>query len=464
MKGNKRKFLQISTLFFNLSNGQAMTDYEKTGPFLKKNGMPNMPKGHWGDNSGWELTEAMGQVFKTSAAAEIEFVNFFTMTMDEVTMTVSKSHMMGIHLYYVKDWVRVVVFVGLAEIKKSPNAPYLVKIALKTLKDNLNMDLQRLGEACVGATMDGASVLQGEKSGFIVRLQANVAPFMQGMHCAAHKTQLAATCLTEVKVVESFTHVMKTMNRFFNKGGKRWNKIQVTAEGLGLKKPKRVLRCIETQWLGLVKPMERISSMYGLLALEVSDEVYKAEPAAISMLSTLLDVDVVLGHLLLLPLLKELNYLVKLLQKKEVYVGDVKEGVISAIEGITANYLVAATKFKPKQFKDLDKWKNNAATPMKWEHDAEEGEAVLVLKCTKEAQSVPLHVRTSDGLVGRPRSRMVTRTRYLAAATRGEEAAVEAAHKVLAAIRERFPPVPVMDSLELIYPQTWCRTIPPSPE
>jgi hypothetical protein len=121
----------------------------------------------------------------------------------------------------------------------------------------------------------------------------------------------------------------------------------------------------------LVKPMERISSMYGLLALEVSDEVYKAEPAAISMLSTLLDVDVVLGHLLLLPLLKE-------------------------------------------------------------------------------AQSVPLHVRTSDGLVGRPRSRMVTRTRYLAAATRGEEAAVEAAHKVLAAIRERFPPVPVMDSLELI--------------
>ncbi len=92
---------------------------------------------------------------------------------------------------------------------------------------------------------------------------------------------------------------------------------------------------------------------------------------------------------------------------------------------------------------------------MKWEHDAEEGEDVLVLKCTKDAQSVPLHVRISDGLVGRPRSRMVTRTRYLAAVVRGEEAAVEAAHKVLAAIRERFPPVPVMDSLELIYPQTW---------
>ncbi len=42
--------------------------------------------------------------------------------------------------------------------------------------------------------------------------------------------------------------------------------------------------------------------------------------------------------------------------------------------------------------------------------------------------------------------------------------AVEAANMMLAAIRERFPPVAVMDALELIYLQTWCRTIPPSPE
>jgi hypothetical protein len=119
--------------------------------------------------------------------------------------------------------------------------------------------------------------------------------------------------------------------------------MKVTAKGLGLKRPKRVLQCIETRWLGLVKPMERISQMYCLLALEVSDEVYKDEPAAIYMLSTLLDVDVVLGHLLLLPLLKELTYLVKLLQNKEIYVGDVKAAVITAIEGITDNYLVEAT-------------------------------------------------------------------------------------------------------------------------
>lgn len=42
---------------------------------------------------------------------------------------------------------------------------------------------------CVGA--DGASVMQGHKNGLVTRLKEFLAPYVVGIHCMAHKMNLA---------------------------------------------------------------------------------------------------------------------------------------------------------------------------------------------------------------------------------------------------------------------------------
>ena len=56
---NKRKGVQFSTLFQILTHGRPMCDYEREQYLLRHLRVKNVPKEHWSETSGWEMSEHM---------------------------------------------------------------------------------------------------------------------------------------------------------------------------------------------------------------------------------------------------------------------------------------------------------------------------------------------------------------------------------------------------------------------
>ena len=56
---DKRKGVQFSTLFQILSHGRPMCDYEYEQYLLRHLRVKNVPRKHWSETSGWEMSEHM---------------------------------------------------------------------------------------------------------------------------------------------------------------------------------------------------------------------------------------------------------------------------------------------------------------------------------------------------------------------------------------------------------------------
>ena len=53
----KRKGVQFSTLFQVLCHGRPMCDYEREQYLLRHLKVKNLPRKHWSESSGWEMSE-----------------------------------------------------------------------------------------------------------------------------------------------------------------------------------------------------------------------------------------------------------------------------------------------------------------------------------------------------------------------------------------------------------------------
>jgi hypothetical protein len=66
---------------------------------------------------------------------------------------------------------------------------------------------------CFGA--DGCSAFQGSKNGITVQIQKNFSPFASGIHCHAHKVNLAVKTLSELDVFHCIEELMRLSHAYF---------------------------------------------------------------------------------------------------------------------------------------------------------------------------------------------------------------------------------------------------------
>ena len=57
--------------------------------------------------------------------------------------------------------------------------------------------------------------MQGNRTGLSVRLQASVAPYMIGIHCMAHRTNLAFKILSKERLVNKVDILVDDLHGFF---------------------------------------------------------------------------------------------------------------------------------------------------------------------------------------------------------------------------------------------------------
>ena len=181
---------------------------------------PHHRASHWTAWSSYEFLDAIDFVIVAAMIRLFVTVAVLAISIDEVT-TINGQSRMSVHLYYVnKHWERQHCFVALPRLHGSPDAANIVTTLLAAIFSVLRMDKTHLASRVVMFACDGASVLQGVHTGVTTRLMA-IMPFVQRMHCYAHRFDLAAGILAEALAMIAAAALFSSPHTFYSHSNAR---------------------------------------------------------------------------------------------------------------------------------------------------------------------------------------------------------------------------------------------------
>ena len=92
---------------------------------------------------------------------------------------------------------------------------------LDALRELGGLTLEQIREKllCFGA--DGATVFHGVSGGVTVQLQREFAPFLIGVHCGNHKTNLAMLVVSKTAIVSRGESLISALHVYFSKSCKK---------------------------------------------------------------------------------------------------------------------------------------------------------------------------------------------------------------------------------------------------
>jgi hypothetical protein len=188
---------------------------------------------------------------------------------------VDNQSWISIHVYTISDWERVPMLLSLERVIEGGSAESISNIILGALAKQGGLTPQQIKDRFMTFRADGASVLQGKKNGVTNRLQVSHAPHMQGMHCVAHRSNLAVQCLSDLEMVSRIETLLSALHRYFSKSPKRHLELQKLA-GLLETKGKKILQNVKTRWISMLSPLKRVLSEYRTLLVKMySDQFVK---------------------------------------------------------------------------------------------------------------------------------------------------------------------------------------------
>jgi hypothetical protein len=145
---------------------------------------------HWTEGSGWEMTESLFNIVQARTKKVVSTALYFSITCDEVT-TLDNQSWISIHVYTIQDWVKVPMLLYLQCVTESGDADNITKMILAALTNEGGLTPHQIRDRFMAFGADGAAVLQGKRNDVTNKLHVFHAPHMQGMHCVAHRSNLA---------------------------------------------------------------------------------------------------------------------------------------------------------------------------------------------------------------------------------------------------------------------------------
>jgi hypothetical protein len=188
-----------------------MTQYEQLPHLLRELPGPGLPTSNWSDTSGWRIAETLSEIVRREGADRIKSADMIAASLDEC------EGRMSLHVLIIDvDFQRPHIFVGLPDITKKPDANNLTQLFVDTLVQSADCTLSEIKRklACIAA--DGAAVLQGELNDLIARVKQSYAVFVVGVHCAAHKLQLAAKDFEKDSLLVAVVSLLQAGYSFFS--------------------------------------------------------------------------------------------------------------------------------------------------------------------------------------------------------------------------------------------------------
>ena len=269
---SRKKRVQFATLFQLLAGGRLMTEFEARCDLYEFLGVPNMPHKHWGDSSGWVMAEHIYDFVKQKIKSVVSDATFLALSADETTAK-DNTNWIAVHAYVMINWCRVPLLLTIQKIDSSGttanNLTNLIMSALSVGDGIADADIaQKL--LCFGA--DGVSSFQGVKTGVTTQIKEKYAPFATGVHCCAHRLNLAAQSLSSPTVMHAVEDLLRLTHKYFAHSPKKAAEFKALSQQLESKGLK-LLKNVKTRWISCLPPMRRLLAEYkGVIAMMHADK------------------------------------------------------------------------------------------------------------------------------------------------------------------------------------------------
>jgi hypothetical protein len=166
------------------------------------------------------MVEAMHSQMLQTTKAFVQKILFILMSCDEVT-TIDNQSWLSIHLYVIDGWKWVPILFNLQRVLDGATSTNLTKFIMQNLVEFGSMIEIDLANKLVCFGADGMIVFQGLKNGVTTKLMQNHAPFVSGVHCMAHCTNLAVQTLNNFSLVGKIEIFFASMHNYFAHNPKR---------------------------------------------------------------------------------------------------------------------------------------------------------------------------------------------------------------------------------------------------
>ncbi|KAG2433625.1 hypothetical protein HYH02_012554 [Chlamydomonas schloesseri] len=456
---DRKKVTQLAQIVHLLLLGRPMTDFEATHELMQVLKVPDIPARHWNDNAAWLLAEALEEAVLDMLRERVKKAEFIGISLDEAT-DVSNKSWMCVHVYFMDGWHREAAFVDLVELTEAPDAKYLARVLLSTLRARLGLSARDLARMVVGIGADGAGVMAGEHSGVLRRMTDGATPYAITIWCMAHRGNLAAKKLSGTPVVAKIESLVAAAHSFHSTSAKRQAAFAQYAEAAGTK-GNQLKEAGDTRWLSLQPAVSTLVAEHVAVALQaVHDaDADRSDLRAHGLSAQLLDLEALLGMHALLPLMEPLQIFLKQCQATSAFVGDLVDALSRTKRIIEERYTNSATAFTGDAFDSYHAFLGVGSKPSPLLWDEEDG--CLGIKVDGEWLELTAVRPRVPGAKGRPcRQPKPVSPDVLAEVTQSVQRQLkEAAEEVVADLTRRFPPVPVLDALSLAYPQYWAGSI-----
>lgn len=138
----------------------------------------------------------------------ISSARFVSVSCDEVTSQNNESWA-SFTAYVVKNWERRPIQLVVTRLFDGASSSTLLSTLLETLEQYGGLVRPEIAAKLVSFGADGVSVFQGVRTGVTVQLKDNHAPFVSGMHCMSHRTNLAVQTLSQVPLVTRIEELLQ---------------------------------------------------------------------------------------------------------------------------------------------------------------------------------------------------------------------------------------------------------------
>ncbi|KAF5833715.1 hypothetical protein DUNSADRAFT_9913 [Dunaliella salina] len=371
MEQMRQKLVQFAMVLHLLQHQRPMLAYEQLMElhrFLYEMQLTNsMPMKHWSPTSGWKIARFLAAEVQDELRRRIQRAPFIGISLDEAS-AIGHTAWLSMHTYIVDKGAREPYFLGVMEITGAPNAVNLAAVVIKALIDIGGLSLQQIGSKLVGIAADGASVMAGELSGVLQRIQASHAPWVLPMHCMGHRVNLVSCGLSNVGLMVKLEYMQSKVFTYFSHSNKKYYDYEAVQADVGVPRHE-LLRGVDTRWLSILAALDRLWEQYPALLVYFDKEAaVKDNFQALEVWHALIDCEGILGLLLTLPLLRRLNSLIKCMQERGLFLHDAIAAIKSTREDINAWYLDPATACQGTAFRTYQQIVHGDAevSPLVW--------------------------------------------------------------------------------------------------
>ncbi len=250
----------------------------------------------------------MHRVVLTIIKEIILISSFLSIFVGEVSI-IDNQNWIFVHCYVVVGWKQVFIFLTLERLVEGGtivNIKNVILVAFITYGGFIN---EQIFECLMCLRTDGVSTFQGVQSKVIALMKTQQTPFLIGIHCMTHKTNLVMQSLSSMPMVSKMEDLFQSIYGYFFSSPKHhleFTKLVEIVETKGLK----VFQNVKTKWINMLAPLKWVGKEFKTLIVKMVANNGFVEATKTNLVN-LCDVGTISGIPCILSMLESINALIK---------------------------------------------------------------------------------------------------------------------------------------------------------